>query len=106
LILFHFAVPFLLLLSRTVKRSARIVWKVALGLLMLRMLDLFWLVAPEFHPGDLAVSWLDVVLPLSLTAVWLACFIGQLRSRDILPLDRHLEAIHEIVEQGRPATAK
>ena len=28
--------------------------------------DLFWLIAPEFHRDGIAVSWLDVVLPLAL----------------------------------------
>ena len=38
-----------------------------------------------FHPDRLAVSWMDVVLPLSLVALWLGCFIWQLRGRAILP---------------------
>ena len=76
LIVFHFAVPFVLLLSRTVKREPELFIKVAIGILVLRLVDLFWLIAPEFHQHGLVVSWLDIVLPLSLGAFWLAASSG------------------------------
>ena len=86
LVLMHFAVPFVLLLSRTMKREARLIVMVAITILASRLLDFFWLIAPEFHTHGIAVSWLDVVLPLALGAIWLGAFVGQLRGRPILPL--------------------
>jgi hypothetical protein len=86
LILFHFAAPFVVLLSRQVKRQPQLLVKVAVGILIVRLVDLFWLIAPEFHQTGLSVSWMDVVLPLTLGSIWLACFIWQLRGRAILPL--------------------
>jgi hypothetical protein len=86
LIVAHFAVPFLVLLSRRVKRTGAILEKVAAGILVVRLVDLFWLIAPEFHEGGISVSWLDVLLPLSLSALWLGCFVWQLRGRAILPV--------------------
>jgi hypothetical protein len=83
---------------------------VALGILVSRLLDLFWLIAPEFHTQGLTVSWLDVVLPLALGAIWLGCFIRQLRGRAILPLHdpQFDEALGRIIQQGgeRPSTAQ
>src|SRR5437867_1559766 len=55
LVLFHFAVPFCLLLSRAVKRQGRMIVKVAVGILIVRLVDLFWLIAPEFHRTGIAV---------------------------------------------------
>jgi hypothetical protein len=86
LIVAHFAVPFLVLLSRRIKRTGAILEKVAAGILVVRLVDLFWLIAPEFHEGGISVSWLDVLLPLSLSALWLGCFVWQLRGRAILPV--------------------
>src|SRR5262249_51226719 len=63
LVLFHFAVPFCLLLSRVVKREPQMLVKVAVGILIARMIDLFWLIAPRFHAYGFSVSWLDVLLP-------------------------------------------
>jgi hypothetical protein len=86
LIVFHFAVPFLLLLSRTIKREPQLIVRVAIGILVARWIDLLWLVAPEFHQTGLSVSWMDIVLPLTLGSVWTGCFIRELRSRAILPI--------------------
>jgi hypothetical protein len=86
LVVFHFAVPFCLLLSRAVKRQGRMIVKVAIGILIVRLVDLFWLIAPEFHRTGIAVSWMDIVLPLTLGSIWLACFVWQLRGRAILPV--------------------
>ena len=86
LVLFHFAVPFVVLLSRRVKREATLLARVAAAILIARLVDLIWLVAPEFHHDGLSISWLDVELPLSLASLWLGCFIWQLRGRAILPV--------------------
>ena len=101
LVLFHFAVPFSLLLSRSVKREADTIVKVAIGILIVRLVDLFWLIAPEFHPHGLSVSWLDVLLPASLFAIWLGCFVWQLRGRAILPIHdpEFDEAVGRLVER-------
>jgi hypothetical protein len=48
--------------------------------------DLFWLIAPDFHRNGIHVSWLDVLLPVSLASIWLAAFVWQLRGRAILPV--------------------
>ena len=104
LILFHFAVPFVVLLSRTVKRAPELLIKVAIGILVLRLVDLFWLIAPEFHENGLVVHWLDIVLPLSMGALWLAAFVWQLRGRAILPVHdpQFDEALGALIERGTP----
>lgn len=86
LIMFHFAVPFCLLLSRTVKREPAIILRVVIGVLIVRLVDLYWLIGPEFHQHGIAISWLDVLLPLTLVTIWLGAFTRQLRGRAILPV--------------------
>src|SRR5262249_15529563 len=86
LILVHFAVPFILLLSRRVKREADAILKVAAWILVVRLVDLFWQIAPEFHREGLVISWMDVVLPVALGGIWLGAFVRQLRGRAILPV--------------------
>jgi hypothetical protein len=108
LVAFHFAIPFILLLSRRVKREAPIILKVALLILLARIVDLLWLIAPEFHRDGLFVSWMDIVLPVALGAVWLGAFIRQLRGRAILPVHdpQFDETLGPIIERGqRPRTA-
>ena len=104
LIVAHFVAPFVVLLSRQVKRQPALLVKVAVFVLVVRLIDLFWLIAPEFHQDGIAVSWLDVVLPLSLGSIWLGCFIWQLRGRAILPVHdpEFDEALGRIIERGAP----
>jgi hypothetical protein len=85
LVVFHFAVPFLLLLSRPLKRDARRLSRVAGALLFARLVDLFWLIGPEAPPGR-GVHWMDLAAPVGVVALWLAYFLRQLRSRPLLPL--------------------
>jgi hypothetical protein len=107
LVAFHFAVPFVLLLSRAVKRRAPLLVKVAAGIIFVRFVDLFWLVAPEFRRQGLTVHWLDVVVPASLALLWTACFIWQLRGRAILPVHdpEFDEALGPLLDRAeRPGT--
>jgi hypothetical protein len=95
LVLFHFAVPFLLLLSRPLKRNARWLARVAGALLAARLVDLYWLIGPE-APAGRGVHWMDLVAPVGLVGLWLAYFVRQLRSRPLLPLgDPEIRALLE-----------
>jgi hypothetical protein len=84
LIAFHFVAPFLLLLSRTAKRRAKILGAVAAGILVMRLIDLFWLTAPALHAEGFHLHWLDLALPIGLGGIWLAAFLARLKSRPLL----------------------
>jgi hypothetical protein len=86
LVVFHFAVPFFLLLSRATKRSARILSRVAVAILVLRLVDLIWLVEPAFT-SSLRVHWMDVAAPIGIGGVWLAIFTRQLKALPLLPVN-------------------
>ena len=106
LVLFHFAVPFLILLSRSVKRKPGVLVNLAIGILVARLIDYFWLVAPEFHPEGLTVHFLDIVLPITLGALWMGAFFWQLRGRAILPVHdpQFGEALGGIIDRGGRAS--
>lgn len=70
-----FVIPFFLLLFRKVKRSFGKLLAVSCLLLVMRWLELVWLVDPSFSPMALKVSWLDVVLPGALAALWFGAFL-------------------------------
>ena len=86
LVVFHFAVPFLVLLSRRVKKQATMLARVAAAILVMRVVDFFWLIAPDFHTSGGSISWQDILLPVSMFSLWVGCFIWQLRGRAILPV--------------------
>lgn len=84
LVLLHFVLPFVVLLSRNLKRDGGRLVKVALMMLVVRWLDLHWVVAPAFsehanlHPLDLTTA-------LALGGTWFFFFTRELRSRSLLP---------------------
>jgi len=84
LVVFHFAVPFFFLLSRDIKRRARRLQWVAALLIAMRLIDLFWALAPA-HGAELHLHWMDLAAPLGLGGVWIALFIRQLRKHPLLP---------------------
>ena len=88
LVVFHFFLPFLLLLSRDLKRNARALGLVAGGVLLIRLVDLFWLVGPSMqgHGHGFSVHWLDLAAVVAVGGAWLWIFAGQLKDRPLLPL--------------------
>ncbi len=83
--LFHFAVPFFLLLMRYVKRRSPLLATVAGGILIMRVLDLYWIVQPALYWRASGISWLHFVAPIGIGGVWLAVFFWQLQKRPMLP---------------------
>jgi hypothetical protein len=87
LVLVHFVMPFLVLLSRDIKRHARAVAVVALVLVAARFVDLFWLLRPAVAPEGFAIHWLDPAAAAAIGGVWMWFFVSQLQTRPVLPLN-------------------
>jgi len=84
LVLFHFAVPFVMLISRSFKRDiTRLVW-LAVWLLLMRYVDLFWIIEPNFSV-TFNLTWLDLVVPVAMGGLWLAYFFRNLNSMPLVP---------------------
>ncbi|MDT7806551.1 MAG: hypothetical protein QOJ70_364 [Acidobacteriota bacterium] len=108
IILFHFALPFVLLLSRGRKRAPRSLRRIALLMIFMRVVDLVFFFAPSVHQGgegewgagDLLRSFVPMLaMALGLGGIWLWYYFGQLASRPLLPLgDRDLEKALEAAE--------
>ena len=81
----HFAAPFLFLLSRGLKRNPRRLVLVALLIIVMRMVDLLWMLAPAFHHR----MWIlmDVLAMLGFGGLWLALFTWQLGKRSLIPIN-------------------
>jgi hypothetical protein len=100
LVVGQFALPFLLLLSRSAKRSARFLSGVAFLILFMHWIDLVWLVAPAFHPGRLYLHWMDFTALAGIGGVWIAVFLFYLGENALLPLrdPRFVELIEQTQE--------
>ncbi len=99
LIVFHFVVPWLLLLSRQIKRTPERLVVIAAWILFVRYADIFMQVAPEFassgenlhmlageHESHFFIHWLDLAAPLGIGGLWLWMFFTELRKRPLLAI--------------------
>lgn len=93
LIALHFALPFLLLLPEGANRNPRILASVAALVVLMRLVDVYWLVRPAFTQATAApssahfqVHWLDLAAPIGIGGVWLALFLWELEQRPLLPV--------------------
>lgn len=107
LVLFHFAVPFFLLLSRNLKRHARTLSIIAGLLIVMRLVDLFWMIAPvaEVQTGGVLYVilnyWMYALAPIGIGGLWLAYFAYQLRQRALLPFND--PGMENLLEQAASA---
>lgn len=94
LIIFHFAFPFLILLSRDVKRNAKWLAILAVFMLIMRFLDYYYIIGPapmigshETEIGTFHISWMDFVAPIAVGGIWLWWFFGELKKRPLVPVN-------------------
>jgi len=71
LLVFHFFIPFLVLFSRWVKQSMRMLVWVAMWMILMRFVDLFWIIVPAFGRDGFPLHLLDVVLVVGIGGLWL-----------------------------------
>lgn len=99
--IFHWLVPFTLLLSRDLKRNRKRLVRVCQWMIFARAFDLFWLIEPNFGDSarNLHLSWgiLEyIAVPLAMMSFWLAYFCTRLGTRPLVQTnDPHLVEILE-----------
>jgi hypothetical protein len=97
LVLFHFAVPFALLLSRQLKRKTHTLVWLASWLILMRIVDIYWHVEPgvsvmkgqglvPLHP-TIHLSWVLFAILAGMGGLWMAYFFHNLRSRPLLAVN-------------------
>jgi hypothetical protein len=98
----HFLLPFLwLLVGSETKRSPQRLARVAAYLILARLLDIFWWVAPTFRP-EFTLTAADIGAPLLLGGIWLLVWLVGLRPQTVAPVyDSRLRPhFHEVADHA------
>jgi hypothetical protein len=88
LMVMHFAVPFLLLLQRGVKRRLRSLSALSALMVVVTLADVYWLVVPAFANERYTpqLHWSDLFALIGIGGVWVGTYIWQLKKMPLLPL--------------------
>ena len=87
LVIFHFVLPFCLLLSQDLKKRPKVLARVAWFIVAVRLYDMIWLVAPTFNQGGFPISLANVGVPLAFGGLWVFLFSAQLRKHALVPVN-------------------
>ncbi len=96
-----FVIPFLLLVSRDLKRNPRTLAAIALLLFLARVVNGYWLIMPAFYPTTIQFSWLDLALPIGIGGLWIGLFLWQLRAAPLVSVgDNTLAGAVELAHEA------
>lgn len=95
LIVLHFFLPFFMLLMKDIKKyGKRLIWVAGL-LLVMRLVDITWLISPSYDHGHWHFNVFDFAAGAGFLGVWVVYFIWNLKQTPLLPeYDPNLEALH------------
>ena len=81
----HFVLPFLLLISRHVKRRPLLLAVIGVFVAIMSWVDMYWLVIPEFSPGVARFGLLDVLVYVGLAGLYSTVLIWRLGRTSLVP---------------------
>lgn len=83
----HFVLPFVVLISRGAKRNLRTMKLIAIWLLIMHWVDLYWVIMPNFSDNVWGSLWIDLGTMLALGGFGLWYFWRRLTSQPVLPVN-------------------
>jgi hypothetical protein len=86
IVVLHFCVPFFVILSRNAKRRLPILRIGAVMLLAMHCVEMYWIVLPNYHHGDVHFHWLDVACFLGVGGVYLAVVFNRMTKHALIPI--------------------
>lgn len=96
--IFQFCVPFFLLLMRFIKKNPNLLRTVAVWMIIMSIIHVFWFIEPAFRQRGFQIYWTDIMAPIGLGGLWLAFFLRNLKARPLLashdPRDTYVAGAH------------
>jgi hypothetical protein len=93
IVVFHFVLPFLILIPRDIKRRVRPLVVMAVWMLVVHYVDVYWVVMPALSPGGPSPSWMDLAALAGVGGASAAFVVSRLRGHPLVPArDPFLEA--------------
>lgn len=97
-VLFHFFLPFFMLLMRPIKDNAKTIGVVTIIVLVMRYIAIYWLIAPAWTHDVFHFSWINLATLAGIGGLFIWAFIGQLKGQTIIPI--HETWVDEAIREG------
>lgn len=82
----HFVIPFIVLITRAAKRKMILLGTVSVWLLVMRWVDLYWLVFPNLHEHGPHFSWIDLSTMAGIGGIFIWYFWKKYTSHAVVPV--------------------
>ena len=99
LIVFHFFLPFTMLLMRAIKDRPQTIAIVTVIVLATQFIYIDWLVGPAYYGFHFYFSWMSVAALVAVGGIWFWYFVNQLKGQTIIPI--HETWVEEAIREGR-----
>ncbi|MFH2036912.1 MAG: hypothetical protein ABIJ45_10955 [Candidatus Zixiibacteriota bacterium] len=94
----HFCLPFFVLFPQTIKRNKTIMSIIAIWILLMRWVDLHWIIMPTLYHHGVHLSWIDGVTMIGMGGIFLFLFWRIFAAHPIIPVqDPHLKKSIEFI---------
>jgi len=99
LVIFHFFLPFTMLLMRFIKYRPSTIAVVAVIILVMQYVHIYWLTGPAWYPAHFYLSWMSIASFVAIGGIWFWAFVNQLKGQTIIPI--HETWVEEALREGR-----
>lgn len=79
-----FIIPFILMLPAKAKSNMKLVGSVAVLIIVLHFIEIYWIIMPVLHKGDISIHWLDITLLVTMVSVFLGLFFNKFRQNNMV----------------------
>ncbi|MGZ8829673.1 MAG: hypothetical protein ACXW2Q_04775 [Thermoanaerobaculia bacterium] len=99
LVLFHFFLPFTMLLMRAIKDRPGTIAVVAVIVLVMHYVWDYWLIGPAWYGEEFHFSWMSGATFVTIGGIWFWALVNQLKGQTIIPI--HETWVEEAIREGR-----
>ena len=99
LIIFHFFLPFTMLLMRAIKDRPKTIAIVTVIVIAMRFVEIYWLTGPALYGEHFHLSWITIAALVGIGGVWFWFMVQQLKGQTIIPI--HETWVEEAIREGR-----
>ncbi|MCA9740465.1 hypothetical protein KC734_02940 [candidate division KSB1 bacterium] len=87
IVFFHFALPFLILVTRAAKRNLALMKVMGFWFLIIHYVDIHWIVMPTLHTEGFSLSWIDFTTLIGIGGLFVWYFWKQFAQQATVPIN-------------------